>query len=260
MIEKNNLKAKIKQGIPVLGTWNTIGSPMFSEILAFSGLDFLIIDFEHGPFQIDQVHDYVNRCEINSSTPIFRIPSNSDWMALQVLDQGGHGVMAPHIDDKDSAQLLVDSTKYHPLGKRGFTPFTKAGGFTNLHGDVYAEKANEFTLVSIIVESKESLENLDEILEVDEIDVVYFGAYDLSQALGVPGETRHTSVLREIEHGLRKVNDNGKYAGGFVAQSKDDIKWLLDMGMRFITYEVDSSIVYKAVNDVTDWFGKEIKQ
>ena len=42
MIEKNNLKAKIKQGIPVLGTWNTIGSPMFSEILAFSGLDFLI--------------------------------------------------------------------------------------------------------------------------------------------------------------------------------------------------------------------------
>ena len=155
---------------------------------------------------------------------------------------------------------MVDSTKYHPNGKRGFTPFTKAGGFTNLHGDVYAEKANEFTLVSIIVESKEALENLDEILEVDEIDVVYFGAYDLSQALGVPGETRHTSVLREIEHGLRKVNDNCKYAGGFVAQSKDDIKWLLDMGMRFITYEVDSSIVYKAVNEVTDWFGKELKK
>ena len=105
-----------------------------------------------------------------------------------------------------------------------------------------------------------ALENLDVILEVDEIDVVYFGAYDLSQALGVPGETRHTSVLREIEHGLKKVNDNGKYAGGFVAQSKDDIKWLLDMGMRFITYEVDSSIVYKAVNEVTDWFGKELKK
>ena len=104
------------------------------------------------------------------------------------------------------------------------------------------------------------MENLDEILEVDEIDVIYFGAYDLSQALGVPGETRHTSVLREIEHGLRKVNDYGKYAGGFVAQSKDDIKWLLDMGMRFITYEVDSSIVYKAVNDVTEWFGKELKE
>ena len=66
MIEKNNLKDKIKQGIPILGTWNTIGSPMFSEVLSFSGLDFLIVDFEHGPFQIDQVHDYVNRCESNS--------------------------------------------------------------------------------------------------------------------------------------------------------------------------------------------------
>ena len=260
MIGKNNLKDKIKQDIPILGTWNTIGSPMFSEVLSFSGLDFLIVDFEHGPFQIDQVHDYVNRCESNSCTPIFRIPSNSDWMALQVLDQGGHGVMAPHIDDKDSAQLLVNSTKYHPNGKRGFTPFTKAGGFTNLHGDVYAEKANEFTIVSIIVESKEALENLDEILEVDEIDVVYFGAYDLSQALKVPGQTRHASVLKEIESGVQKVNNKGKYAGGFVAQSKDDISWLLDMGMRFITYDVDSSIVYKAVSEVTDWFGNELKK
>ena len=260
MIEQNKLKAKIQKGIPVLGTWNTIGSPMFSEILAFSGLDFLIIDFEHGPYQIEQVHNYVNRCEINSCTPIFRIPSNSDWMTLQVLDQGGHGVMAPHIDNKNSAQYLVESAKYHPRGKRGFTPFTKAGGFTNLHGKLYADKANEFTLVAIIIESKDGLANLDEILEIEDIDVVYFGAYDLSQALGVPGQTRHPSVLKEIMDGVIKVNDKGKYAGGFVAQSKDDIKWLLDMEMRFITYDVDSSIVYRAVKDVTDWFVTECLQ
>ena len=128
MIKENNLKVKIKQGIPILGTWNTIGSPMFSEVLSYSGLDFLIVDFEHGPFQIDHVHDYVNRCENNSCTPIFRIPSNSDWMALQVLDQGGHGVMAPHIDDKDSAQLLVDSTKYHPNGQERIYTIYKSRG------------------------------------------------------------------------------------------------------------------------------------
>ncbi len=66
-----------------------------------------------------------------------------------------------------------------------------------------------------------------------------------------------SSLLKDIESGVRKVNAKGKYAGGFVAQSKDDIKCLLDMGMRFITYEVDSSIVYKAVNDIADWFEKE---
>lgn len=257
MIGQNKLKAKMHQGVPVLGTWNTIGSPIFTEILAYSGLDFLIIDFEHGPFQIEQVHDYVNRCEINSCTPIFRIPSNSDWMTLQVFDQGAHGVMVPHIEDKTTTQYLVESAKYHPIGKRGFTPFTKAGGFSNLHGELYAKKANEFTLVSIIIESKDGLQNLDEILEAEDVDVIYFGAYDLSQAIGLPGQTRHPSLLKEIESGVRKVNDKGKYAGGFVAQSKDDIKWLLDMGMRFITYEVDSSIVYKAVNDIADWFEKE---
>ena len=114
--------------------------------------------------------------------------------------------------------------------------------------------------VSLIIESKEGLDNLDYILEIDEIDVVYFGAYDLSHALGVPGQTRHASLLKEIGNGVRKVSDKGIYAGGCVAQSKDDIKWLLDMGIRFITYEVDSSIVYRAVHDVTDWFGKESRQ
>ena len=254
MLVCNKLKEKLNKGEAVLGTWNTLSSPLVTEVLAQSGLDFQIIDLEHGPFAIDKVYLHVSACENSQCTPLVRIPSNSDWMALQALDQGAHGVVVPHIDTVDDAKTLVDATKYHPQGNRGFTPFSKAGGFTNVNVDKYVGRAIDETINIVIIESKEGLDNLEEILKVDAIDIVYFGAYDLSQALGHPGNTKHPEVVQAIQQGVNLVNGADKYAGGFVPQSKNEIQELLDMGMKFITYEVDSSIIHKHVDDVSSWF------
>jgi 4-hydroxy-2-oxoheptanedioate aldolase len=254
MLVRNKLKEKLNKGEAVLGTWNTLSSPLVTEVLAQSGLDFQIIDLEHGPFAIDKVYLHVSACENSQCTPLVRIPSNSDWMALQALDQGAHGVVVPHIDTVDDANIFVDATKYHPQGNRGFTPFSKAGGFTNVNVDKYVGRAIDETINIVIIESKEGLDNLEEILKVDAIDIVYFGAYDLSQALGHPGNTKHPEVVQAIQQGVNLVNGADKYAGGFVPQSKNEIQELLDMGMKFITYEVDSSIIHKHVDDVSSWF------
>ena len=254
MLVCNKLKEKLKKGEAVLGTWNTLSSPLVTEVLAQSGLDFQIIDLEHGPFAIDKVYLHVSACENSQCTPLVRIPSNSDWMALQALDQGAHGVVVPHIDTVDDANIFVDATKYHPQGNRGFTPFSKAGGFTNVNVDKYVGRAIDETINIVIIESKEGLDNLEEILKVGAIDIVYFGAYDLSQALGHPGNTKHPEVVQAIQQGVNLVNGADKYAGGFVPQSKNEIQELLDMGMKFITYEVDSSIIHKHVDDVSSWF------
>jgi len=259
MLSKNKLKKKLEYGNPVLGTWNTLGAPLGTEVLAQSGLDFQIIDLEHGPFMLDQIHSQVSACEnFSDCTPLVRVPANEEWMVLQALDQGAHGVVVPHIQNKVEAKKLVSSVKYHPSGKRGFTPFSKAGGFTNRHTDNYLRHANDTTLSVVIIESKEGLENLDEIVAVNNVDIIYFGAYDLSQALGYPGKVRHPEVVKAIRQGVDVVSSQGKWAGGFVPQSKDDIKWLLDIGMRFITYEVDSSILYAHMYDVSEWFSEII--
>ena len=258
MLKNNNIKTKLLNGSPVLGTWNTLSSPLLTEALALSGLDFQIIDLEHGPFILDKIHLHVSACENSlNCSPLVRIPSNEDWMALQVLDQGAHGLVVPHIETRVDSEKFIKSMKYFPLGQRGFTPFSKAGGFNNKNSSDYVSYANESLLSVVIVESKEGLERLDEIVEIDGVDVVYFGAYDISQALGYPGEAKHPEVVRSIQKGVELVSRKGKFSGGFVPQSKDDIKWLLDMGMRFITYEVDSSMIQTHVGGITDWFHEE---
>lgn len=256
MLTCNKLKEKLNKGEPVIGTWNTLSSPLVTEVLAQSGLDFQIIDLEHGPFVMDKVHLHISSCESSQCTPLVRIPENSDWMALQALDQGAYGVVVPHIESADDARAFVRATKYHPQGNRGFTPFSKAGGYTNTDVRKYVDKAINETLNVVIIESKEGLSNLGEILKIKAIDVVYFGAYDLSQALGFPGDTKHPKVVQEIQQGVNLVNDAGKYAGGFVPKNKEEIQDALDMGMKFITYEVDSSLIYKCFNDISSWFAK----
>jgi 4-hydroxy-2-oxoheptanedioate aldolase len=255
MLGVNKLKVKLAKGLPVLGTWNTLASPLVTEVFAQSGLDFQIIDLEHGPFILDELHLHVSACANSPScTPLVRIPSNKDWMSLQALDQGAYGIVVPHVSSQKEAEKLVRSIKYHPFGSRGFTPFSKAGGFNNKNTSGYVKQANDSILSIVIIESQKGLDNLEEITEVDDIDIVYFGAYDLAQALGFPGEVKHPKVINAIRNGVKIVNKKGKSAGGFVPQSKDDIKWLLDMGMRFITYEVDSSILHSHISNVSDWF------
>lgn len=259
MLKTNKLIEKLQNGNPVIGIWNTLASPLVTEVFAQSGIDFQIIDLEHGPFVIDQIHLHVSACENSSTcTPLVRVPMNSDWMTLQALDQGAHGIVMPHIDTLEAAKNLVNVSKYYPLGSRGFTPFSKAGGFTNANTSLYIDRALHETINIVIIESKSGLDNLEQIALVENVDIVYFGAYDLSQSLGYPGEVNHPEVIKAIQKGVEQVNHAGKYAGGFVPQSKDDIKLLIDMGMKFITYEVDSSIILNQARDIADWFSNEI--
>ena len=259
MLKKNILKSKLLQGKPVIGTWNTLASPLVTEIFGQAGFDFQIIDLEHGPFVLDEIHLHVSACENSGEcAPIVRVPSNEDWMVLQALDQGAHGIVVPHISSRDSAQKLVSIAKYHPEGERGFTPFSKAGGFNNKDVSRHVATSNAESLVIVIIESSEGLTNLEEILDTPGVDIVYFGAYDLSQALGYPGDVRHPEVVKAIKSGVELVSSKGRWAGGFVPQSKDDIKWLLDMGMKLITYEVDSSILHSHVSAITEWFKHDV--
>jgi len=259
MLIQSSMREKLARGEAVIGTWNTLASPLVTEVIAQAGFDFQIIDLEHGPFVLDQVHLHVSACENGTNcSPLVRIPVNEAWMALQALDQGAHGVVVPHIQDAQAALKFSQAIKYHPNGMRGFTPFSKAGGFSNQRTAEYVHTANRETVGIAIIESLAGLTNVREIAVQEGIDVVYFGAYDLSQALGHPGEPRHPEVVAAIRQGAEQVQQVGKCAGGFVPQSRDDIKWLLDLGMRFITYEVDSSILFRHVRDLRDWFATEI--
>ena len=254
MLERNYLLERLRSGKPALGIWNTVGSSVVTDVLASAGFHFVMLDLEHGIFRPDEINSYVNACERYGCSPIVRLPTKSDWLTLQVLDQGAHGILVAHTDTAADARDIAAHARYAPRGMRGFSPFTKAGGYTNARGGAYAKTANELIAVAALIESKAGLDALDQILEEPGIDIVYFGAFDLSQALGVPGEVKSPKVVGAIRDAVLKVRAKGKFAGGFVAFTQDDVRWQIDLGLTFITFGVDTGLLYQAVRPVTEWF------
>lgn len=239
------LKSKLSRKKAVLGTWNTLGAVLATDALAQSGLDFVIVDFEHGPLELNKIASYSAHAQVHGCAAIVRLPKPEAWMVQQALDQGADGLIVPHIHDFESAEAFVKSTIFSPEGTRGFTPFSRAGSYTGKKAAQYAEASNRNILRAVIIESLEGFENLEKITTIEKLDVIYFGAYDLSAAFGRPGDIYHPQVLKYLKDGIRKVRKAKKTAGGFVAHTFEDIRKIQKMGIDFITYGVDSNILLR---------------
>lgn len=220
----------------------------------------MIIDMEHGPTSFETAEEMIRAAESEDCTPLIRVGQNDELNILKALDIGAHGILVPHVENLEHAQAAVSCAKYYPLGNRGFSPFTRAGGYGRLQVKEHALHENEETLVGIILEGKTALENIEEILTMEQLDLIYIGAYDLSQAMGMPGQVDHVEVKKQLERCVRRIRSGGVAAGGYVAKNIDDIKWMTDIGMQFITCLPDVTMLLQAVHDEVSLFKKVINR
>ncbi len=87
MLSQIQLKNKIESKEVVIGIWNTIGSPLLTEVFSSAGLDFQIIDLEHGAFSLNKIRQHTLAClQYQKCTPLVRLPSLSEWMIQNFLD------------------------------------------------------------------------------------------------------------------------------------------------------------------------------
>lgn len=251
-----NLKAKILNNYPVLGIWNTLNSVNLTNLLASAGFDFQIIDFEHGVIDYSMISSHVFASSSYSCSPLFRIPSLNPESILQILDQGGSGIVVPHVENSTQIFDLHRYMSYPPEGIRGFSPYTPACSFNKSNADLHINISNTNLVSVCIIESLAGVANLPTLLEQNLADVFYFGAYDLSVELGIPGQLRSHILIDTIKQSVDLVNSFGSMAGGFVPKSQSEIDELISFGIRFITYNVDTSILYDNVSPICSSFKK----
>jgi len=258
MLKKNYLKQKLENGEPVLGTWSIIPSTITTDIIASAGLDFIIIDAEHGPISFETAQDMAITCESHEVSPVMRIGTIDEADILKALDIGVHCIQIPNVNTKSDVEKIVNLAKYSPIGKRGFSPFTRAGNYSIENSTTLTKKANENTLVAINIEGKEAIEDIDNILKIKGLDIIFIGLFDLSKALGIPGEVNDLRVLNYLEELTKKINDAGKYAGT-ITTSKEKITSFLNMGLKYIVHLVDCEMLRDSYSNIKQHFDKESK-
>jgi 4-hydroxy-2-oxoheptanedioate aldolase len=235
------LKERLKADEAVFGTWCLIPSPEVIDVLAAAGLDFVLIDMEHGPMDFATAMRMATAASSRGCEPVIRVPYANEADVLRALDTGAAGVVVPHVETPEARRQAVSWMKYPPAGVRGFSPYTRAGGYASRPGHTLRE--NERTLAGILVETTEGIANLPAILDDPRLDLVYVGTYDLSVALGLPGDVKHPKVRQALRDAVKLARAAGKAAGCLFHDAAEREEFL-DMGIRFLCYRVDSAVLH----------------
>ena len=206
-IRPNNAKEKLKAG----GVVTTISGLSSSDIIDFlgpMGFDAAWLETEHGSVTWDQMGDLTRACDLWGVTPITRVTSNEPWLITRTLDRGSMGIVVPHVNTKEAAERAVQSAKYAPMGYRGMFGGRQSFGVAD-----YFHRANDQTMVVVLLEEAEALRNLDDILQVDNIDVFFVAPSDLAQTMGHIGNPGHPDVQRAIDESIARIIAAGRVPG-----------------------------------------------
>ena len=248
------LREKMRQGDFCIGPFLKAGSPALVEVMGYAGLDFVLLDMEHGPVSYEALEHMILAAERVGIAPIVRVETISESAILRPLDRGAAGLLVPHVDSGPMAQNVIRHSRYAPLGERGMDVYSRAAQYAHMPKDEYIRKAND-ALLALQIEGAEGIRNLEDVLAVAGGEVVVVGPYDLSQSLGRPGEIDHPEVIHAIERIVETVQERGRHVGIYAGDVETARKWIA-LGVQFIALSVDTAIYYQACRKlVTDLRG-----
>ncbi len=178
-----DLAGRVRRGDRLLGALVRMPSEMLVELTGLVGLDYVVLDAEHGPGDQVALGHHLATAESVGLPAIVRVGGLSE--VLRVLDLGAAGVIYPHVDSVAEAQQLVDAVHYPPRGKRGFAAYTRAGGYGLRTGAEHLARYADGPLVIAMIESVAALDAAADIAAVHGIDLLFLGPADLAADMGI---------------------------------------------------------------------------
>ena len=252
---KNTFKQALKDRHPQIGLWLGLANPYTTDICAGAGFDWLLIDGEHSPNDINSI---LAQLQVISGHPtvhaVARVPVGHGHIGVtlikQYLDIGVQSILVPMVDNAQQARDLVRATRYPPEGIRGM-----GGARASRWGRIkdYARHANQEICLLVQVETQESLNNIEEIAAVEGVDGVFIGPSDLSASMGYVGQQDHPAVRAAIEGAFSKILKAGK-APGFLTADEKLSKHYLNLGGVFMAVGVEAVMLAQQTQALAERF------
>lgn len=197
---------------PLVGMWACTGSPLVTEISAGSGLDWLLIDGEHGPITLESIQLQLQVVAAYPITPLVRVPWNDAVTIKQVLDVGAQNVIVPMVSTADDAARAVEAVHYPPRGRRGVgSALARSARWNRVDG--YLQNAAEHVSLTVQIETADAVAQAAEIAAVDGVDAVFVGPSDLAASMGLLGQQSHPEVTAAVLRTFDAVHAAGKPVG-----------------------------------------------
>ena len=219
-----------------------VSNPAAATMLSSAGMDYLILDMEHGPFDWSDMAAMVGTARGAGIQPIVRIPEIRRETVLKPLDAGAAGLLVPMVDTVEQAEEIVRHAKYAPLGQRGTALRRGHSDYRKNPPVEYMARANDETTIAIQIESREALKNAEALAAVDGVDALFVGPFDLSVDMGLTGQATHPQMREAYQTVLAAAKASGKVAGIHLFDL-DLAKSLIAEGYQMVSVSSDIDII-----------------
>jgi 4-hydroxy-2-oxoheptanedioate aldolase len=237
---QNNFKRAIAAGQQQIGLWLSLASPYAAEVVAGSGFDWLVIDTEHSPNEVDNTLSQLQALAAYPGMPVVRPAWNDSVLIKRHLDIGAQTLLVPYVSTPAEAAKAVAAARYPTRGVRGVAGVTRAARFGRVKD--YARRAEEELCMLVQVETREALDNLEAIARTDGIDGVFIGPADLAAALGHLGDAQHAEVQSAIQDAIARIRACGKPAG-ILATDEASTRRYIEWGTVFTAVGLDIMVL-----------------
>src|SRR3954467_5399221 len=239
-IPPNAFKRALKAGKVQIGLWSSLSSNYSVEVIAGAGFDWLLLDQEHSPNDLESVLSQLQAAAAYASHPVVRVPWNDMVTIKRMLDAGAQSLLIPYVCNAEEAKAAVSYTRYPPAGVRGVAGTTRATRFGRVKD--YAKRAHEEICVLVQVETQAALDSIEAICALDGIDGVFIGPADLHASMGYTGEIANPKVKPLIDQAIRRIRKCG-CAPGILTPSEADARHWLECGALFVAVGADIGIL-----------------
>ncbi len=251
------MKARLLRGETLVGTMvSAFDSPEIVRMIHNAGLDWVFLDTESAcpdPIRLAAMLGYAQMCALPA---VVRVPEIRKAEIGHALDLGAAGVICPDVRSAEEAQEAVRLCRYYPAGERGValerphTRYLAAGREEKLR---FMAEADRKILLICQIESRSGLDCVDRIAAVEGVDGLLIGPNDLTQALGIYGQTGHPDFLAAVREICAAARAHGKYVGMSCASAKACRPWM-EMGVRFFQVGTDASLYSGALRALqSEW-------
>ncbi len=243
---ENITKQKLAAGEMALGMGVRIARGVeIAKVAKVCGYDWLFIDMEHSPLNMETVAD-INVAGLDAGcTPIVRASSHLHHHASRPLDAGAQGIVVPHVNSAEEAARVVDQCLYPPIGHRSLAGGAAILEYESLPMAEATKLINDNLLVVVMLESPEAIANADAIAAVPGVDVLLIGTNDLCAEMGIPGQYDHDDVVAAYDTMISACRNNGKWPG--MGGVYDDLaERYIRMGVRMVLGGSDLSYLMAA--------------
>ena len=241
----NRLRQQWREKRPTFGAIATIPSIPTVQIMARSGLDWIIVDLEHGPIDLSSAHAMIMATSGTPCVPLARIAANEPWLAKAPMDIGALGINFPMICSRADAEKAVRSVRYPPRGERLWGPFHAPFRWGVSMAD-YMATADDDMICMVTIEHVEAVNRIDEIMATPGIDVAVIGPGDLATSIDRRGRIDDPEVQALMARAEAGILKSGVPIGG-VARTAEQANQMIDRGYLALALGFDWSLFARGI-------------